>query len=207
MNKAIDLLNKHVFRRRLCICGARPPPRSRCSSTTGARPRRSCNRRRCRPSFGTDVRMRCRGPTFVRGAALGVPPLRRNHLSLRVRHRGQNVAKAPRASHPARAAAKLLSLRGGRHSSLGRKAGQRPYRRSLVELAPSCDPRRGRRVHGQQRPAEKCSWRRRRPIQERRSRRCCSEPISRAISIVGDVMCSSTASTLGGRVSANAIGT
>ena len=68
----------------------------------------ACNRRRCRPSFGTDVRMRCRGPTFVRGAALGVPPLRRNHLSLRVRHRGPNVAKAPRASHPARAAGEAV---------------------------------------------------------------------------------------------------
>ena len=173
MNKAIDLLNKHVFRRRLCICGARPPPRSRCSSTTGARPRRTCNRRRCRPSFGTDVRMRCRGPTLAHGAALGAQPRRRNHLSLRVRHRGQNVAKAPRASHPARAATKLLSLRGGRHSSRGIKADQRPYRRSLEEIAPARDPRCGRRVPVERHPAKKMCSTTFRPIKGRRRKSCC----------------------------------
>ena len=69
------------------------------------------SRRRCRPSFGTDMRMRFRGSTLVHSAALCDPPLRRDHLSPRVRHRDLNAANAPRASLPPRVPAKLLSLR------------------------------------------------------------------------------------------------
>ena len=69
------------------------------------------SRRRCHPSFGTDMRMRFRGSTLVHSAALCDPPLRRDHLSPRVRHRDPNAANAPRASLPPRVPAKLLSLR------------------------------------------------------------------------------------------------
>ena len=59
LNDAIDLLKTHVLPHHLCICGARTPPCSRCSSTTGARPRRSCNRdddvaRRSAPTCACD---------------------------------------------------------------------------------------------------------------------------------------------------------
>ena len=206
MNEAIDLLNKHVFHHLLCICGARPPPRSRCSSTTGARPRRSCNRRRCRPSFSTDVRMRCRGSTLVHGAALGAPPLRCNHLSSRVRHRGPNVAKAPRASHPAQAAVKLLSLRGGRHSSLAARPA------SARTAVPSRKSRRRviRAVGGESTISSVPQANVLDNVVVRFKGGGAVVAVASRLaeqSIVGDVMCSSTASTLGGRVSANAIGT
>ena len=57
------------------------------------------------------MRMRFRGSTLVHSAALCDPPLRRDHLSPRVRHRDPNAANAPRASLPPRVPAKLLSLR------------------------------------------------------------------------------------------------
>ena len=116
------MLNIHVFRHRLCICGARTRSCARRSSTTGARSRSSCKPRQCRPDIATTNDREFREPTLC--VMPRMVPHRSNvhRFSLRVRHHGPNAAKAPLA--PLLILPAKLLLRHGKRQVFARWQGR-----------------------------------------------------------------------------------